>query len=79
MGFILILAGQMKLKAKHILAAGLLVAAYAVQAAPAPPGGGTAPPCWPPPCIPVDGGVSFLVAAAAIYGGKKLYDLQKKS
>ena len=31
------------------------------------------PGCWPPPCIPIDGGISLLVAAGAIYGGKKLY------
>ena len=45
----------------------------------APPGppvtGG--PACWPPPCIPIDGGISLLIAAGAIYGGKKLYSNQK--
>jgi hypothetical protein len=40
-----------------------------------PPG---PPPCWPPPCIPVDGGLSFLLVAGAAYGGKKLYDFNKK-
>ena len=71
----------MKIQAKHLFLAGLLVAsAFVMQAGPPPPpGGGMAPPCWPPPCIPIDGGLSFLVAAAAIYGGKKLYDHQKKS
>ena len=36
----------------------------------APPVG---PTCYPAPtCIPIDGGISLLVAAGAIYGGKKL-------
>lgn len=72
----------MNINSKHIFLAVLLTAAsYATYAgvAPPPPGGGMTPPCWPPPCIPIDGGLSFLVAAAAIYGGKKLYDHQKKS
>lgn len=41
--------------------------------APPPPSTGT-PTCWPPPCIPVDGGVSLLVAAGALYGAKKIYN-----
>lgn len=45
-------------------------------AAPPPPPA-AAPPCWPPPCIPVDGGISFLIAAGAAYGAKKLYDRKK--
>ncbi len=72
----------MKIQTKHILVAGLLViASYVANAGapPPPPGGGMAPPCWPPPCLPIDGGISFLIAAAAVYGGKKLYDFQKKS
>lgn len=39
-----------------------------------PPGGGG---CIPPPCIPIDGGLGFLLAAGAIYGGKKLLDHKK--
>lgn len=31
------------------------------------------PPCWPPPCVPVDGGITFLIVAGAGYAGKKLY------
>jgi hypothetical protein len=31
------------------------------------------PGCWPPPCIPIDGGISLLIAAGAVYGGRKLY------
>ena len=39
---------------------------------PNPPGGD--PPCWPAPCIPIDGGIGFLIAAGLAYGGKKAYD-----
>ena len=41
------------------------------------PGGG--PPCGGVfgDCIPIDGGVSFLIAAGAAYGGKKAYDTWK--
>ena len=47
---------------------------------PGPPGGGSGgPPCWPPPCVPIDGGISFLLVAGAIYGGKKVYDISKKA
>lgn len=44
---------------------------------PGPPGGGGGAPCWPPPCVPIDGGISFLLVAGALYGGKKVYDLSK--
>ena len=37
---------------------------------PPPPGG--APPCWPGPCIPIDGGIGILIAAGLAYGGNKL-------
>lgn len=43
------------------------------QPPPPPP-----PPCFPPPCVPIDGGISFLLVAGAIYGGKKIYELSKK-
>ena len=47
---------------------------------PGPPGGGGGggPPCWPPPCVPIDGGISFLLVAGAIYGSKKVYDISQK-
>lgn len=38
------------------------------------------PPCDGPfggPC-PIDGGISFLIAAGLAFGGKKAYDLSKK-
>lgn len=43
---------------------------------PGPPTGG-GPPCWPPPCVPIDGGLSFLLIAGVAYGGKKVYDISK--
>ena len=39
---------------------------------PPPPPPPPTPGCWPPPCVPIDGGISFLIAAGAIYGVKKL-------
>lgn len=44
------------------------------QLPPPPPPPGPGPPCWPPPCIPVDGGILFAVGAAAVFGGKKIYN-----
>jgi len=44
---------------------------------PGPPTGG--PGCWSPPCVPIDGGITLLIAAGAIYGGKKLYSKNKKN
>lgn len=49
---------------------------------PGPPGGGGGGPpggCWPPStCIPIDGGIGFLLLAGAAYGGKKIYDVSKE-
>lgn len=49
---------------------------------PGPPGGGGGGPpggCWPPStCIPIDGGLSFLLLAGAAYGAKKIHDISKK-
>jgi hypothetical protein len=41
----------------------------------AQPGPGGGPPCWPPPCIPIDGGISIFIAIAAFAG----YKLSSKS
>ena len=48
-----------------------------LSAPPSPPAG--SPGCWPPPCVPIDGGVSLLIAAGAAYGAKKLVDSRKKN
>lgn len=47
------------------------------SAAPPPPPA-VNPPCWPPPCIPIDGGISALIVAGAAFGAKKLYNKKKK-
>ena len=31
-----------------------------------------------PPIVPIDAGIGFLIAAGAIFGVKKVYDLNKK-
>jgi len=47
---------------------------------PGPPGGGGSPGgCWPPSaCIPIDGGISFLLVAGTVYGAKVIKDISKK-
>lgn len=47
--------------------------------APPPPPGGGGPPCWPPPCVPIDGGISLLLAAGLALGGRKLLKTNKKA
>lgn len=44
----------------------------------AQPDPGTGPICWPPPCIPIDGGIGFLIAAGIAFGVKKTMDLKFK-
>lgn len=51
----------------------LLVFALEMKAQPPGPGGGQGD----PPGIPIDGGLSILLAAGAAYGGKKIYDMSK--
>jgi hypothetical protein len=38
----------------------------------------TGPRCWPPPCIPIDGGVVLLAIAGAAYGSKQLFKSFRK-
>lgn len=51
-----------------------LLLVYVGNGAAPPPPPPPPPGCWPPPCIPVDGGISLLIAAGALYGAKKSYD-----
>jgi hypothetical protein len=76
--FLYIYTLKMK-KLKLTLTLFLLVFASQVllSAPPPPPAGG--PGCWPPPCVPIDGGITFLIAAGAAYGAKKLVDARKKN
>lgn len=55
----------------------ICLASLCVALPPPPPSGGS-PACWPPPCVPIDGGISLLIAAGAIYGGRKLYKNQQE-
>jgi len=64
----------LSLFALFLLIAGTLPAAPA----PGPPGGGSGPPCWPPPCIPIDGGVGFLIIAGLVFGAWKLFVSYKR-
>lgn len=56
----------------------IAITTFCFAAAPPPPPSGGAG-CWPPPCVPIDGGISLLIAAGAIYGGKTLYSKRKKN
>jgi hypothetical protein len=57
----------------------LLFLGSLVAQPPSPPAGATTSPgCWPPPCVPIDGGISFLIAAGIGLGVKKAYDSRKK-
>jgi hypothetical protein len=59
------------------------VALFAQPPGGPPPGGGgsagSTPPCWQPECIPVDGGLGFLLVAGAALGAKKINDHRKKT
>lgn len=71
-----------KLRLEIFLASFLLMSSISLFSQVPPPvtGGGTgSPSCWPPPCVPIDGGISMLIVAGAALGAKKLYDTRKKS
>ncbi|MCI5057104.1 MAG: hypothetical protein MRY83_13405 [Flavobacteriales bacterium] len=56
----------------------LVTISLLTYAPPLPPAGG-GPPCWPPPCIPIDGGIGVLLAAGALFGIKKGLEMSKKA
>lgn len=65
---------------RFILILGLLLGSMNVFSQPPggpPPGGGgstgTRPPCWTPTCVPIDGGIGFLIVAGVALGARKLY------
>jgi hypothetical protein len=62
---------------KSIFTVLFLFVVNSIFSAPPPPPAGS-PACWPPPCIPIDNGVIFLILAGVILGLKKIYDLRKK-
>jgi hypothetical protein len=58
-----------------LLACLAFVQTASAQGPPPPPGppSGGGPPCWPPPCIPVDGGLLFAIIGAGLFGGWMIY------
>lgn len=54
----------------------IFIAEKALSMAPPPP---PPPPAAGGPQVPIDGGVSLLIAAGVGYGAKKYYDKQKKN
>lgn len=68
----------MKILKRTLILSLILFGSQVLLSAPPPPPGGS-PGCWPPPCVPIDGGVTFLIAAGAAYGAKKLVDARKKN
>ena len=52
---------------KFILGAIFTIVTVTCFSQPGPPAG---PPCWPPPCIPIDGGISIFTIIAAYFGYK---------
>ena len=66
------------MKAINIFLLFLFIFSANIGFAPPPaPGGGTNPSCWPH-CVPIDGGVVFLIAAVGLYGALKLYSYRKR-
>lgn len=56
-----------------------ILATTDLKAQPPDPGGEDGlPGCFPPPCVPIDGGLSLLLIAGTVYGGKKAYDISRK-
>lgn len=68
----------MKKIAKRIIATTILLGGlmtFDVYAPPTGGGGGVSgggAGCWPPPCIPIDGGIGLLVLAGVAWGSRKL-------
>jgi len=57
---------------RKLLTITLLLVSISFFGQPGPPSG---PPCWPPPCIPIDGGIGVFTLLAAFFG----YKFYKKS
>lgn len=76
--FYLFLYFEMKYLGFLIIVIFLVFLPQSIEAAapPPPPPGGA--PCWPPPCIPIDGGIVALMGAGALYAAKKIYAHKKE-
>ena len=55
----------MKLKYVFVI---ILLALSSSFFAQLPPGGPGGPGCWPPPCVPIDGGITIFSIIAAAFG-----------
>lgn len=62
--------------AMHAKGMGAPAVAGAPPAGAPPAGNGT--PCWAPPCIPIDGGITILLAGALIFGTHKIIRSSKE-
>ncbi len=70
----------MKLNKYFLAVATILLVVLSINTAsaqPPPPPPPTGPPCWPPPCIPVDNGMLFAVGAAVLFGVAALWKSMK--
>ncbi len=56
------------MKNKKYLLFILILTSISCFSQPGPP----SPGCWPPPCVPIDGGISFFTFIAALIGFKSL-------
>ena len=66
-------------KLLYILTILLIGFTFDLKAQPPDPGEDQDDPnCFPPPCVPIDGGLSWLLVAGVAYGGKKVYEVNKK-
>ena len=52
---------------KHILLIILILVSCQFFSQPGPPSG---PGCWPPPCVPIDGGISVFTVISMLFGYK---------
>lgn len=55
-----------------------LMKSFDTLAAPVPVGGGGQPPCFPPPCVPIDGGTIWMVVIGFIFAFLALYKFKIK-
>jgi hypothetical protein len=75
----LILNMLMKTFRFTIVTIGFILLFLLAEAQPSSGGGGPAA-CFPPatPCVPIDGGIGFLVAAGIALGGKKAFQYNQR-